>query len=483
MKLRAHLLARIMAPVMATSGLSLLALTFTSSAQAADLIEVYQRALQNDPLIREADANRLASRESKPQALAALLPQLSATGSYSKIDEDSSRTTLFADPAIPNSPLVPRAISSVSDIDAQQYDIELRQTLFRWDQWSALKRADAEVAQAEADYLAAQQDLIQRTAQRYFDVLAAQDTVDAAEATLEAFSRQLEQADKRFEVGLIAITDVQEARAAHDQAAAAVIQAKRALATSRELLRELTGEPFDSLSTPIEDLPLKSPNPENEEQWVTAALEQNLSVISARLATDIAKQDVRVARSGHFPTLDLVASRSDLDYEGGTVSRNALGIATDSPADQTRGTDSIGIQVTVPIYSGGGTSSQVRQRVYLHRAARERLERANRETERATRDAYLGVLSEMSRVKATKQALESSKTALQATEAGFEVGTRTTVDVLDARRRLFDAQTNYSRSRYDYLLNTLQLQLATGTLKKEDLDEINGYLRERTITR
>lgn len=479
MKLRAHILAQLMV----TGGLSLSAFAFTGAAHAADLIEVYQRALQNDPLIREADANRLASRESKPQALAALLPQLNVNGSYSQFDEDGSRTTLFADPAIPNSPLVPRAITSVSDIDARQYEIELRQTLFRWDQWSALKQADAQVAQAEADYQAAQQDLIQRTAQRYFDVLAAQDTVDASEATLEAFSRQLEQADKRFEVGLIAITDVQEARAAHDQAAADVIQAKRTLATSRELLRELTGESFDSLSTPIENLPLKSPDPENEEQWVAAALEQNLGVISARLATDIAKQDVRIARSGHFPTVDLVASRRDLDYQGSDVSRNAIGEATNSPADMTQTTDSIGVQVTVPIYSGGATSSRVRQRVYLHRAARERLERANRETERATRDAYLGILSEISRVKALKQALESSKTALQATEAGFEVGTRTTVDVLLARRQLLDAQTTYSRSRYDYLLNVLGLQLATGTLKQEDLQDINGYLTERTITR
>ncbi len=153
-----------------------------------------------------------------------------------------------------------------------------------------------------------------------------------------------------------------------------------------------------------------------------------------------------------------------------------------APADQTQTTDSIGVQVTIPIYSGGATSSRVRQQVYLHRAARERLERANRETERSARDAYLGVLSEISRVQALRQALESSRTALQATEAGFEVGTRTTVDVLDARRRLFDAQTNYSRSRYDYILNVLQLQFATGTLDRADLEEINSFLRERAIT-
>jgi outer membrane protein len=467
--------------ILAACGFSL----FAGALNAADLLSVYERALQNDPQIREADANRLASRESKPQAVAALLPQFNASGQYSKDEQTIGQTTLInSDPNDENSPLVPATISRDADGHMRQYDLTLRQTLFRWDQWAALKRADAQVAQAEADYQAAQQDLILRTSQRYFDVLAAQDTVDAAEATLEAFSRQLEQADKRFEVGLIAITDVQEARAAHDQAAAAVIQAKRALATAQELLRELTGESFDTLAGPIDDLPLEAPSPADEEQWVTHALDQNLRVVSARLATDIARQDVSVARAGHLPSIDIVASRQDQDFNGTQVGRNVAGESTPrSPADQNQRDDSIGVQVTVPIYSGGATSSRVRQRVYLHRAARERLERTNRETERAARDAYLGVLSEMSRVRASKQALESSRTALQATEAGFEVGTRTTVDVLQSRRQLFDAQTTYSRSRYDYILNVLQLQIATGTLDRADLEKINAFLKERAITR
>jgi outer membrane protein len=467
MKLRAHILA--------ACGLAVAA----PATFGADLLEVYQRALQNDPIIREADANRLASRESKPQALAALLPQLDASGTYSKDEEEFSRVQL--QPRSEEDPeLFPVTLTTDSDTDGYQYAIELRQPLFRWEQWQALKRADAEVAQAEADYRAAQQDLIQRTAQRYFDVLAAQDTVDAAQATLEAFSRQLEQANKRFEVGLIAITDVQESRAAHDQAAAGVIQAKRNLATAKELLRELTGEPFDTLAAPVDDMPLETPDPENEEQWVSSALEQNLRIISARLATDIAKQDIRMARAGHLPTIDIVARHSDFDHDGTQVSSrsSAAEAGIESPADQSQTTDSIGVQVTFPIYSGGATSSRVRQRVYLHRAARERLERTARETERATRDAYLGVLSEISRVRALRQALESSRTALQATEAGFEVGTRTTVDVLDARRQLFEAQTNYSRSRYDYVLNVLQLQLATGTLSLADLEETNKLLKE-----
>jgi outer membrane protein len=279
-------------------------------------------------------------------------------------------------------------------------------------------------------------------------------------------------------VGLIAITDVQDSRAGHDQAAAAVIAAKRSLSSAQESLRELTGEPFDKLAAPVDDLPLKSPDPVDADRWVSQALEQNLRVISARLATDIAKQDISVARSEYMPSIDLVATRSDSEQTGKQIGRNFFSTSPPLPADQNQFSDSVGLQLSWPIYSGGATSSQVRQRVYLHRAARERLERTNRETERATRDAYLGVLSEMSRVRALRQALESTRTALQATEAGYEVGTRTTVDVLDARRRLFDAQTNYSRSRYDYLLNVLNLQLATGTLGRADLEEINAVLKE-----
>jgi outer membrane protein len=293
---------------------------------------------------------------------------------------------------------------------------------------------------------------------------------------MEAFSRQLEQADKRFEVGLIAITDVQEARAARDQATAAVIAAKRTLATRREFLRELTGETFGDLAAPGEDMPLRTPQPENEEEWVKSALEQNMRLISARLQTDIAKDDVRVARSGHFPTLDIVARHSYSEDTDGEERVIQGAISRPSIPDSENESDVIGLEFNVPIFSGGSTQSQVRQRVYLHRAARERSERTARETEREVRDAYLGVLSEISRVQALRQAVASSQTALQATEAGFEVGTRTTVDVLESRRNLFDAQTSYSRSRYDYIINLLRLRVATGNLSEADLQEANRWL-------
>lgn len=469
MKFRAHLLAT----CIATALVSPLAI----AADTANLIDVYQRALQNDPVIREAEANRLATLENKPQARAVLLPQLTASGALDRLDTERTGTTLQrVDPNDPNSDLVAVGTTTTGDgIKSTQYQIRLTQTLFRWDRWVGLQRADKQVTQAEIEFKGAQQDLLARTVQRYFDVLAAEDTLEAAEATLEAFSRQLEQADKRFEVGLIAITDVQEARAARDQASAAVIAAKRSLATSREFLRELTGESYGNLAEPGKDIPLKSPEPASEQDWVNAALQQNLRLISARLQTDIAKDDIRVARSGHLPTLDLVATHNYDQDEGDAATRGRLFAGL---ADLESESDVIGLQVTVPIFSGGATQSQVRQRVYLHRAARERSERAARETEREARDAYLGVLSEISRVQALRQAVESSQTALQATEAGFEVGTRTTVDVLESRRNLFDAQTTYARSRYDYIINLLRLKLATGSLEEKDLQTVNSWLTE-----
>ena len=457
-----------------------MALTLTAcSAGAADLLEVYQRALQNDPQIREADATRLAQRESRPQALAGLLPQLSATGSYGIGDSSASQPlgSLQTSSGV-TGPVDPNAVFTrdTTTHSARQWQIQLTQTVFRWDRWADLKRADAQVAQAEVDYKYAEQGLVLRVTQRYFDVLAAKDTVDAAQATLESVSRQLEQADKRFEVGLIAITDVQEARAAHDQAVATLIASKRTYATSLELLRELTGEAFDKLASPGDDMPLQTPLPENEDQWVSTALQQNLSLISSRFAAEIAKEDVQVARGGHFPTLDLVATRggstNDSDITTSIETRT-----TTLPGNADQKQNQIALQVTFPIYSGGSTSSKVRQAVYLQRAARERLERSSRETERATRDAYLGVQSEISRVQALKQAVESSKTALQATEAGFEVGTRTTVDVLNARQLLFTALTNYARSRYDYIINIITLKQAAGSLSREDLTQINGWLK------
>jgi outer membrane protein len=374
---------------------------------------------------------------------------------------------------------VPTPTPITADVDGtnKNWNVQLRQTLFRWDQFATYRQAGVEVAQAEVDFRAAQQDVIVRAATAYFNVLAARDTLEAAEAAKEAIGRQLEQAEKRFEVGLIAITDVQEAKAANDQANATVISAKRSLATERERLRELTGDLFDTLARPGDDMPLVTPDPASEDAWVKAALDQNLALQSARLGADIARENIAIARGGHFPTIDLVATRSGSDNPSDTVTRTPRGSSA-FPSDSNTDDKQIGVQVTVPIYAGGAVSSRVREAVYRQRAARERLERTARATERQTRDSYLGVLTGIARVQSLKQALESSRTALQATEAGYEVGTRTAVDVLQARQRLFQAQTDYARARYDYVINVLTLEQAAGTLDASRVARVNGWLRD-----
>lgn len=445
------------------------------AAGAENLLEVYQAAVKSDPLILEADSRRLAALEAKPQARGLLFPQVDATGQLATRETESDATFNQA-VDLDNDPNTPPVIAIVNnsqetDADFWNYQVQLTQTLFRWDQWQALKRAGSEVALAEANYRAAQQDLMVRVSQRYFDVLAADDTLAAAAAALEAVNRQLEQAEKRFEVGLIAITDVQEARAAHDSATAGVIAAKRALASAHELLRELTGEAYETLVKPADEMPLDQPQPLDEEAWVTQAVEQNLAVIASRLEVDVAKRNVSIAQSGHMPSLDFFASRAEYDSDATQINNGFEG-----PADTNQTQDTIGIQVQVPIFSGGVTSSRVRQQVYTHRATRQKLEGSLRAAERATRDAYLGVIAEKARVKALQQSVTSNQTALEATEAGFEVGTRTTVDVLDARRRLFEAQRDHARSRYDYLINVVRLKSAAGVLAPQDLSSINGLL-------
>jgi outer membrane protein len=462
-----------------------------SGAHAADLLSVYQDALKNDPAIREADALRLATREQRPQAWAALLPNITGQASKGKETTDGIQQFAQIQPVDPiNDPDGPQALfvfsrTGESEPETDQWSLDLRQNIFSWTNWVALRRASHQVAQAEADYAAAQQDLISRVSTAYFNVLAARDTLEAEQAAGDAISRQLEQTEKRFEVGLIAITDVQDARAARDTAAANVIAAKRALATFEEQLREITGQKYDVLNRPTADMPLKSPEPASEDQWVQQSLDQNLALISSRLNSDIARDNVRSAFGGHLPTLDLVASKGNFNQDTPQVfpadpANQFPGGAVTTTTDQD--SESYTLQLNVPIFSGGLTQSRVRESQYRWIAAKEQFVRVSRATERAARDAYMGVMSEISRVNALRQALASSQTSLQATEAGYEVGTRTAVDVLDARRALVLAQSNFARSRYDYLLNVINLRLAAGNLDDATLTEINSTLTDSTPT-
>lgn len=448
--------------------ISISVLLLSGAAGAASLLEVYQQALQGDPQIHEAEARRLAALEAKPQARGVLLPQVGFGGSYTTRESSGEQLIDLPDGS---TVLVP----SKNELDVFEYGFELRQSLFRWDQIVNMRRADKTVTRAEAVREAAQQDLIVRVAQRYFDVLAAEDRLTSIKADGEAIARQLEQAKQRFEVGLIAITDVQESQAAYDQSVANEIGAKRTLATAREFLREITGEYVAKLNAPGEDFPLLNPDPNTETRWVEMSLDQNLNLVASRLDEALARDEISFRRNGYYPSLDLVASTGESDTDS---TRTVTGFPPDIDSFKND-SNSIRVQFNVPLFAGGYNASRVREAVYLHRASREQLQRVTRETERQARDAYLGVLSEISRVKALKQSVASSQTALQATQAGYEVGTRTIVEVLNSQFALYRAITNYYQSRYDYIMNALRLKQAAGTLQIQDLERIDVWLHDR----
>ena len=448
----------------------LCALAVPGVGHSASLLEVYQQALQSDPRIHEAEARRLAALEAEPQARGVLLPQIGFSGDWTT--STSSSPNFITNP---NPPFDQVRVTIDTDSETTRWQFTLRQTIFRWDQIVNLRRADKIVAKAEADREAAQQDLVVRVGQTYFDVLGAEDRLTSLHANRQAIARQLEQAKQRFEVGLIAITGVQESQAAYDQAVADEIGAKRSLATSREFLREITGEFVGTLSAPGDEFPMRLPNPASQAAWVDLALGQNLTLISSRLDEKLARDEISFRRNGRYPTIDLVANTGEFDTTG---DRTVTGF-NPSSIDRDGNSSSIGIQFSVPLFAGGYNTSRVREAVYLHRAAREQLQRISRETERRTRDAYLGVLSEKSRVEALQQAVASSRTALEATQAGFDVGTRTIVDVLNSQFSLFRSITLFYQSRYDYLMNVLRLKQAAGNLQIQDLEEIDQWLKER----
>jgi len=437
-------------------------------ANATTLLEIYQQALQSDPRIHEAEARRLASLEAKPQARGAYLPQIGFSGDATRTESSGNSVGQDASGNF-------GSFNSRSEADTTRWQFDLRQTLFRWDQIVGLRRADKTVAKAEADREAAQQDLIVRVVQTYFDVLAAEDQLTAIHANRNAIARQLEQAKQRFDVGLIAITDVQESQAAYDSAVADEIGAKRLLATAREFMREITGEYVSKLSAPSPDLPLNTPDPASETDWIDLALSQNLALVSSRIDEQLARDEISFRRNGHYPSIDLVANTGESDTSRDQSVNNAPFLNADSDGKS----DSIGIQFNIPIFAGGATNSRVKESIYLHRASREVLQRVTRETERQTRDAYLGVLSEISRVQALARAVESNETALEATQAGFDVGTRTIVDVLDAQFLLYQSITQYYQSRYDYLLNAMRLRQAAGNLQVQDLEKLEQFMVER----
>jgi len=420
------------------------ALLLPVNLYAADLLSLYQQARQSDPQIRAARANREAGQEARPQALSQLLPNLSLSGDVAYSDRDAHS-------------------AGQSDYTSDALVLSAVQPLFRKDRLVALEQADEQIKQADANLDAARQELILRVAQAYFAVLAAEDNLTFAQREKKAISRQLDQAQERFEVGLVAITDVHEAQARFDQARANEISARNLVDNALEALREIVPEADYNLDTLKDEVPLLAPEPQDMQQWSDTALQRNPSIISARLARNIARQEIQARQAGHYPTVDLV----------GTYSRSRGDEAFGSDVDLAK----IAVQLAVPIYSGGGVNSATRQARFQYEAAQENLEAEYRAVGRQVRDAYRGIETSISSVKALKATELSARSALEATEAGFEAGTRTLVDVLNSQRDLYGAKRDYAKSRYDYVLNTLRLLQAAGTLTEEDVVRVNTWLQ------
>jgi outer membrane protein len=429
-----------------------------SAAQGADLKEVYQRALTADPTMQQAEYTHLAARENKTQAILALLPlntylNKTWTGINGPGGTGPEATSTYI-PATGN--------------------VQVQVNLFSWSNWVALKQADHTVAQAEATYLAAEEDLISRVTLRYFAVLSAQDDLQAQESALESAQHQLDQAEKRYEVGLIAVTDVETARAQRDTYNSSVIAGKRTVLSAEDQLRAITDENYDSLAAPRDDLPLLRPDPASEDSWVTTALSQNPSLVADGLASDIAHDNYLTAIGGHLPTITAGASRAWALQSN----PNALSEVIGSGGFQVTDTEDIlwQISVTVPIFSAGATQSKVRQARLQWQAAKAGFEAQLRSTEESARDAYQGVISQIAQVEALRQAVQSNQVAMNSIEAGYEVGTKTAVDVLTARQTLVLAQSNYADAKYAYLNNIVALRLAAGNLDRHTIDELNGWL-------
>jgi outer membrane protein len=440
---------------------------FSLNASAADLIQVYQQALANDATFASARASAAAGRERINQGRAGLLPVVGITGSSIKNDADGSPwnegTVLSTDPL---TGAQTRVLGSASNLRTTQYTIGLTQPLFRWDRWETYQQSKLQQAVAEAQFAQAQQDLITRVAQAYFDVLAAQDKLESTRAQKTAVTEQLASAKRNFEVGTQTITDTHEAQAAYDLVIAQEFAAVNDLDNKRNTLQAIIGAEPTALAPLKPGITLAAPSPANVDPWVSSAENQNYGVTVSQLQVELAKREISKTRSGHYPTLDLVASSSRTEING---QANASGVNRNN---------GIGVQFTVPLFNGFGVTSRVRETIALEDKARNDLEATRRQAALQARQAYLGVNSGMAQVKALEAAEVSSQSALESNKLGYQVGVRINIDVLNAQRQLYSTRTDLSRARYDTILNGLRLKAASGSLRESDLAAVNNLLQK-----
>ncbi|QSD22475.1 outer membrane channel protein TolC [Pectobacterium brasiliense] len=429
---------------------------FSAMSQAENLLQVYQQAKSTNPDLRSSAATRDAAFEKINQARSPLLPQLGlgADYTYNRGYRDSKGV----------------------DSNVKGASLQLTQTLFDMSKWRALTLQEKQAGIEDVTYQTAQQNLMLNTATAYFNVLRAIDSLSYINAQKQAIYRQLDQTTQRFNVGLVAITDVQNARAQYDSVLANEVLTRNTLDNALESLRQITGNFYPQLAgLNIERFSTQKPEAVNN--LLKEAENRNLNLLSARLSQDLAREQIRSAETGYMPTLDLTASTgvSDTRYSG---SRTNSGNFNDTDAGQHR----VGINFTLPLYSGGATNSQVKQAQHSYVSASELLESAHRSVIQTVRSSFNNISASISSINAYKQAEVSAQSSLDAMEAGYQVGTRTIVDVLDATTTLYNAKQQLSSARYDYLINQLNIKSAQGTLNEADLQALNASLGQPVST-
>lgn len=418
--------------------------TLSSAVWAENLAEIYNQAKENDPQLLSVAAQRDAAFEAVTSSRSALLPQINLTAGYN----------------------INRSNRDSRDSDILSAGVGFSQELYQRSSWVSLDTAEKKARQANSQYAATQQGLILRVAKAYFEVLRAQDNLEFVRAEKAAVGRQLEQTKQRFEVGLSAITDVHDAQAQFDGVLADEVLAKNSLTNSYEALREITGQEYSKLAVLDTKRFAASRTTESSEALIEKAQQQNLSLLAARISQDVARDNISLASSGHLPSLTLDGGYNYADNRNSNAS---------SPSDYND--FKIGVNLKVPLYTGGNTTSLTKQAEFAYVAASQDLEAAYRSVVKDVRAYNNNINASIGALRAYEQAVISAKSALEATEAGFDVGTRTIVDVLDATRRLYDANKNLSNARYDYILSVLQLRQALGTLSEQDVMDVNAGLK------
>lgn len=425
----------------------ILFLSFMHSLKAQDLLETYRQAVQNDPFLKKSFLIKSSAKESREQSVAKMLPNISITGNSGRNRINNTKATFQG--------------NGIQNYWDHGFTINLAQPVFHWEHWLQLSQSDNKIAQAEAEYEAENQKLIVRTAESYFNILSAQDALSLNLAEKRAIKRQLGRAQQRFNVGLISITGVYEAQAAYDQARANEIDAENELSDTKEALAEIIGINEGSINPLSKAINLIPPEPNDMAKWVEISESNNLKIIAALNQMEIDRKNISIMQSDHLPTIDLVANYNAQDVN------SSFGLRGD--------TQSVGLQINIPLYQGGLVQSRSRQAQIDYQIAKQNLLGTKRRVKHELRNAFRDINSNLVRVQALRATVISAEKALEAIEAGFGVGIRTMFDVLTEQKKLYLAKREFSRSQYDYLVDGIKLKQAAGSLSEKDIQVINQY--------